>query len=318
PVDPKLIGADPAFRAALDALWPSISPPAHVDDLLTRADRLARAADGVLDPEEQSRLLRAAARSRGQVPWTHADLALVDEARHLIEGHTSTYGHVVVDEAQDLSPMELRMIARRAPAGSVTILGDLAQATAAWEHDSWADVIAYLPAPDGAMTRELQLGYRAPGQVLDLAARLLPVAAPNITPTRSVREGKRAPRVIAVALDDLFAAAAREVALLADEGLQVGCIVAPDDLHDVERALALAGLAYGIAERDGLAKRITVLGAPEAKGLEFDAVVVVEPAAIAADAARGLRLLYVALTRPIQHLSIVHARPLPAPLRVTR
>ena len=140
-------------------------------------------------------MLRPAPRTR-RGRWTHADLALVDEARDLIEGHTSTYGHVVVDEAQDLSPMELRMIARRAPAGSVTILGDLAQATAPWGHASWDDLLEHLPAPDGAHLRELQLGYRAPGQVLDLAARLLPIAAPSITPTRSVREGRRAPRVI--------------------------------------------------------------------------------------------------------------------------
>ena len=226
PLDPKLVGADPALRAALDAFWPSVSPAALVGDLLTRPDRLARAADGVLDAEEQALLLRPTARTRDKARWAHADLALVDEARDLIEGHTSTYGHVVVDEAQDLSPMELRMIARRAPAGSVTILGDLAQATAPWGHASWDDVVAYLPAPDGALTRELQLGYRAPGQVLDFAARLLPVAAPAITPTRSVRAGRRAPRVLRVEADELFTAAAHEVGALADEGLQVGCVVA--------------------------------------------------------------------------------------------
>ena len=196
----------------------------------------------------------------------------------------------------------------------MTILGDLAQATAPWGHDSWDAVLAYLPAPDGAQTRELQLGYRAPGQVLDLAARLLPVAAPSITPTRSVRAGRRAPRVTTVAVNELFDAAAREVGVLADEGFQVGCLVAPDDVARAERALSAAGIVHGLAERDGLGKQVTLLAAPEAKGLEFDAVVVVEPAAIAGDTARGLRLLYVALTRPIQHLSIVHARPLPAAL----
>ena len=120
PLDPKLVGADPALRALLDARWPSVSPAALVGDLFTNADRLARAADGVLDPREQAQLLRPAARTRGGAVWTHADLALVDEARDLIEGHTSTYGHVVIDEAQDLSPMELRMIARARAGG----LGD--------------------------------------------------------------------------------------------------------------------------------------------------------------------------------------------------
>jgi superfamily I DNA/RNA helicase len=119
------------------------------------------------------------------------------------------------------------------------------------------------------------------------------------------------PRVIGADGGDVFAAAASEVRALADEGMQVGCIAALADVVETERALAAAGVAYGVAERDGLGKPVTVLSAPEAKGLEFDAVVVVEPAAIAGDSARGLRLLYVALTRPIQHLSIVHGRPLP-------
>ena len=134
------IRADPGLKLALDAVWPPVSASTLVRDLLGDPARLARAAAGVLDDTEQALIVR-----RVNAPWTAGDLALLDEARALLDGHTSTYGHVVADEAQDLSPMQLRMLARRAPSGSVTVLGDLAQATAAWTHESWDDVVAYLP-----------------------------------------------------------------------------------------------------------------------------------------------------------------------------
>jgi DNA helicase IV len=303
------IRGDTSLRAALDTVWPAVSPSALVRELLSSEAQLQRAAHPILDDDEQ----RAIRRARN-APWTPSDLPLVDEARALLEGHTATYGHVVVDEAQDLSPMQLRMIARRAPSGSVTVLGDLAQATAAWTHSSWAEVVAHLRTPDGWRRSELTLGYRVPGAVLDFAARLLPDAAPQVAPTESVRRGTRFPRVLPVSEWELFDRAAAEARTLADEGFLVGCIVADEHETSTRAAFARTGLDFGVPDRDGLLKRVTVLRAQTAKGLEFDAVVVVEPAAIAGDTRRGLRLLYVALTRPIQHLTVIHARPLPAPL----
>jgi DNA helicase IV len=219
--------------------------------------------------------------------------------------------------------MQLRMIGRRAPSGSVTVLGDLAQATAAWSHASWDDVAAYLVVPDGQAgdgwrSRDLTLGYRVPALVLDFAAQLLPEAAPMVPATESVRVGRRPPRLLPVAEADLFSAAATEAAALSAEGFLVGCIVAAEHEAAATRAFAGEGVEFGTPERDGILKSITVLPAATAKGLEFDAVVVVEPAVIAGGTARGLRLLYVALTRPIQHLTVVHAQPLPAALRVER
>ena len=161
---------------------------------------------------------------------------------------------------------------------------------------------------------ELTLGYRAPAQVIELASRLLPMAAPGIRPTLSVRVGRRSPRVLRVAPHDLFVRMVAEAAALAGEGFLTACIVADAAVAPAVSALRSARVDFGVAERDGLSKRITLLPAPAAKGLEFDAVVVVEPAAIASDGTRGLRLLYVALTRPIQHLSVVHSDPLPAGL----
>jgi DNA helicase IV len=305
-----------AFQAAVDHMWPSISPVSLVRELLTNRAALGRAAGGVLSEEEQTSIQRRAARKLDQEAWTEADGPLVDEAKELLAGQSRTYGHVVVDEGQDLSPMQLRMLGRRCPSGSMTLLGDLAQGIGVWAHDDWADVLAHLPAPDGVRLELLSLGYRAPAQVLDLASRLLPIAAPQVGPTESIRPGRTDPLVVTVPGDadqDLAEAAASEAVRLADAGWSTA-VIAPTALVDsVGAALDQLTGDWAPATEAGLDHRIVLLPAPAAKGLEFDAVVVVEPAAVVNDAPRGLRLLYVAMTRPTQHLSLVHHLPLPIP-----
>jgi DNA helicase IV len=300
-----------SFRDLLNHLWPSVSPAALVTDLLTSADRLAASASGILAEAEWRSLLRGSGKRLGSQAWTVDDLALLDEATFLINGRSRTYGHVVVDEAQDLTPMQFRMVTRRAPAGSLTILGDLAQATGAWGYQSWDEILLHLPSTAPVRQDELTLGYRAPGQVLDLASKLLPVAAPTVLPTQSIRRGRREPRILEVAPDQLVVESLREAMSLADEEFLVGLVVATQH-HAAVAKLVRGKSDVGLLERDGMEKRLTVVAAAAVKGLEFDAVVVVEPAAIAGDDASGLRLLYVAMTRPIQHLSIVHADPLPS------
>jgi DNA helicase IV len=307
--DVRVLQTAPGIRSALDVLWPAVSAAALVRELLTSRDRLASVADDVLTPDEQRAIVRKRARRMEDEAWTDGDYPLVDEALDLLEGRSRTYGHVVVDEAQDLSPMQVRMLGRRCPSGSFTVLGDLAQGIGVWARDSWQELVADLPQPDGARFAELTLGYRAPGQVLDLASRLLPEIAPHLTPTQSIRAGRRAPTMRAAA--DLPTAAADEAAALAAEGWMVGVIAPAALVEPVRAALADRGADVGEVERTGLARRITVMNGLASKGLEFDAVVVVEPAEIAAEAQRGLRLVYVTLTRPTQHLSIVHTRPLP-------
>ena len=315
----RSLSGDPAFKAAVDQLWPSVSAAALVRELLSNRTRLAAAAAGVLDDDEQRLLVRKAGRSVKTEPWTEQDGPLVDEAVELIEGRLRTYGHAVVDEAQDLSPMQARMLARRVPSGSITILGDIAQGTGVWGRDDWHDLLQHLPAPDGMRIEELRLGYRAPGRVLDVASRLLPSIAPRLQPTESIRPGRSEPRFVSVDGSVAEAAAAEAVALVR-EWTSVAVIV-PEAMHDsVAAALAAAGTDLGDAEREGLDHAVTLVPALTSKGLEFDAVVVVEPAAIVEDAPAfsprlGLRLLYIALTRPTQHLSVVHALPLPDALR---
>jgi len=308
------LARDGGLVALVERLWPSVSAPQLVADVLSSPGVLAAAADGILAPEEQAVIAQSRGASRGRPSFDAADVALVDEASFLLDGQTHVFGHVVVDEVQDLSPMQLRMLARRAPSGSMTVLGDVAQATSVSSCESWDEVLSHLPAPAGLRRAELTLGYRAPGQVLELASRLLAVAAPGISPTRSVRPGKSAPRVMRAERAELVDVAAAEAARLVGEGMLVG-VIAPDEaLGPLEQRLRRLGVDAGLLERDGLGHAVVVASARSAKGLEFDAVVVLEPAVIAGTQVRGLRLLYVALTRAVQHLSIVHAEPLPAAL----
>ena len=149
--------------------------------------------------------------------------------------------------------------------------------------------------------------------MLDFASRLLPVAAPGVGPTSSIRRGRTDPAVHAVPAEELAPAALSEARLLTEEHALVA-LITPIELVPVLARLARRDADVGLLERDAMTRPITIVPAPAAKGLEFDAVVVVEPAAIAGTDNRGLRLLYVAMTRPIQHLSVVHTEPLPAAL----
>jgi DNA helicase IV len=292
--------ADRGWQRTLDRIWPSLNAATLVRRLLTNRNALRAAAGGLLAADEQASLARSATRRVSDEPWTVDDLALLDEAEALLVGPPPAYGHVVVDEAQDLSGMGFRALARRSPARSMTVLGDLAQATAPGAQSSWEDVLAHLGAPATARRTDLDLGYRVPAAIVDVANRLLAEAAPDVTPCRSVRLGGRPPRFVAVdaamgtdALRDHVAAAVSE---LADRYSSVAVIGPP----------GLAPHAGGLPA--------DMLAPPAAKGLEFDAVVVVEPAAIAGGTARGLRLLYVALTRAVQELVVIHAQPLPPAL----
>jgi DNA helicase IV len=228
-----------------------------------------------------------------------------------------TYGHIVVDEAQDLSPMQLRVLSRRSLSGSMTVVGDIAQSTGAWAHDSWDQVLAHLPARKPARRSELTVGYRIPEQNMALANKVLAVTAPDLRPPRAIRHGDSPPRIVRVpdgappeAFGDALVELARsETAAVA--GGTVALIVPNSLLRFVVDSLDRAGVSYGQATRHGLDQPLTVVPVSLVKGLEVDASVVVEPAAVLEEEAQGLRALYVALTRATKRLAVVHARPLP-------
>jgi DNA helicase IV len=326
----------PELAEALDRMWPRLSPHELLHDLFGAPPLIAAAGRGVLTQEEQDLLWRPRSSSFEEVAWTPADAALVDEARFLLgprngsaEDGVRKYGHIVADEVQDLSPMQLRMLTRRSLSGSMTVVGDVAQATAPWAPSSWSDITDHLPRRRPARTVELTVSYRTPAEVLAVASQVLAVAAPELAPPRPVRRSGEEPRMIAVGegdgegegatVEDL----ARRVAEVAgDEVVAVEpgrvAVLAPSGLLPaLSDALAAIGLPVVDARdmrKGGLSEPLVLLAADAANGLEFDSVVVVEPGAIAGQTARGLRTLYVALTRPTQRLTVVHLAPLPAAL----
>jgi DNA helicase IV len=294
-------------REFVDSVWPALTPAALLSRLYDDAAFLARCG-GALTDEERAALYRPAVRSLRQTRWTAADAVLLDELAGLLDG-VDTYVHVVIDEAQDLSPMQCRAIGRRCPLGSVTVLGDLAQATTPWAPGDWAVTLQHL-GHDDAGVRPLTAGYRVPGAVLDVANQLLPHIAVGVPPATSVRAGIDALHYVA------GSALVEEVRrCLAVEG-SVGVIVPDVRVGDVLGQLHAAGVEADPLDADS-DPRVTVVPASSAKGLEFDSVVLLEPAEIvAAEASRaaGLRRLYVVLTRAVSRLAIVHDQPLPEEL----
>jgi DNA helicase IV len=298
-------------RKAVDALWPAVDPVRLVVTLLSDPDRLAAAADGVLDTGEQATILWAKpARGPKTARWSLADAVLVDEAADLVE-RVPSLGHVVLDEAQDLSPMQLRAIGRRCSTAAATVLGDIAQGTTPWATNDWDETLAHLGKP-GAHVEVLARGYRVPAAVIEFAARLLPHIAPGVSAPESVRENDGRLEILAVA--DVAAEVAAEVRRALAEPGSVGVVVAD---RGVDALSARLDVPHDVLGGEETGARVVVVPATLAKGLEFDHVVVVEPADIVAGEPstwQGLRRLYVVLTRAVSGLTVVHAEPLPAAL----
>ncbi|WP_433207102.1 HelD family protein [Dactylosporangium sp. CS-047395] len=296
----------------LERLWPQLSAQAFVRDLFSSLDRLRSAAGDAFTAAEVAQLRRRSADRLSEQIWSRDDLPLLDEADFLINGRPADrYGHIVVDEAQDLSPMQLRAIARRSATGSLTVLGDLAQSTGPWARDSWDDVTAHLPGTHPRTVTQLRYGYRVPRQVYEFAALLLPLAAPRSVPTEVVRDGPR-PGIHRVEAADRAGRAVAIAQAHAAERRFVGIICPPTCRADVEAALAANDVAWSSADRGELGNAINLVSPQESKGLKFDAVVVVEPADIVAGDEHGHRMLYVAFTRTTGHLDVVCVgEPLP-------
>jgi len=305
----------------VDQVWPAVDPARLVLRLLSEPDFLAAAADGILEPEEQQTLLwPKPAKGPGSARWSLADAVLIDEARDLVE-RTASLGHVVADEAQDLSPMMLRAVGRRCSTGSTTVLGDLAQATTPWATRSWDEALRHLGKPD-AHVEQLTKGFRVPGEVIEYAARLLPTIAPGLEPPTSVRRTRGELEVNGV--EDPVAATVAAARGLAERVGSVGLIVPDLRVSAVAAGLTAAGLAHAVLGEDpaGIEAEefdvpLDVVPASLAKGLEFDHVLLLEPESIVAgeaDRVTGLRRLYVCLTRAVTSLVVLHALPLPVEL----
>ncbi|MEV5414189.1 UvrD-helicase domain-containing protein [Thermopolyspora sp. NPDC052614] len=388
----KELIADPAVRAALNELWPALTPQRLLRDLFADPDRLAVAAP-MLGEDERALLLRAPGDG-----WSTADVPLLDEAaellgevrrpgltreeaeraeqiayaqgvlditigsrssdleegeegeiltaadvidaRELAERHETgdartlaeraaadrswTFGHIIVDEAQELSQMAWRVLMRRCPTRSMTIVGDVAQTGDAAGTSSWARVLRPHVGDRWRLAR-LTVNYRTPAEIMDAATGVLalladgPAEEPDAAQApRSVRETGVPPWRLATTPEDLPTTlaehAARELTAL-DEG-RLAVIVPDARLAELGEAVAAAipGAAYG--PDPDLESGAVVLGVRQAKGLEFDAVLIADPAAILDASPRGRNDLYVAMTRATQRLGIIHPGPPPAAIAI--
>ena len=280
----------PELRAAVAKAWPMQQPVRLVDKLL---------------PGPSGKRRR----------WTVADQFIVDEANSMLNGTPFTFGHVVVDEAQDHSAVSLRVIGRRSPQGSMTILGDLAQSTTPAGQRDWADALSHIRAA-AAEVAVLTIGYRVPGPILDAANRLLPFTEVASEPSRSVRIEGAPPDVRIVDLHALPEAVAAEVIAVRHRHHNTG-VVAPVALH---RSIAEALARHDLRVVDHVHELdygdVPVFTAEAVKGLEFDGVVVVNAHQIFDGSALGARLLYVAMTRAVQVLHMIGDAPPPAQLQL--
>jgi hypothetical protein len=249
------------------------------------------------------------------------------QSTELDEAEFITYGHIVVDEAQDLSPMELRVLKRRDLTGSMTIVGDMGQATTASSSASWNSVLEVLDPRREPTRVDLTVSYRTPEEVLDFAAPTLLAATPGLEPPRPVRRAGFVPIVEVVSPDDFAAtlvnATRREVEAVAPG--RVAVIATGRRVDEIIAILTSNGIDAidpREGESKGLGADLVVLAAEGANGLEFDATIVVEPGQIAnrgsedptRTSPRGLRTLYVAMTRPTRRLAIVASGALPETL----
>ena len=230
-------------------------------------------------------------------------------AERAVHDRTWTYGHVVVDEAQELSPMAWRALMRRCPSRSMTVVGDLAQTGAAAGVHAWADVLD--PYAEGRWrVEQLTVNYRTPRQIMEVASAVLAAGGVVTEAPESARSVPWSP-VVDWAADLPPAVVAGVRAELEDLGNGRLAVITPRAQVAALRALLGGELPEGTVGRTALTAPVSVLTVADAKGLEVDTVVLVEPAAVVAESPRGVNDLYVALTRPTQRLRVVHTAPLP-------
>lgn len=323
----EALGETLEVRRALDWMWPVLTPAQLLHDLYGSRALLRNAASGVLSEAEIEGLYRPRRARADDVIWTSDDVPVLDEARMLLgprapgeaAGRIRTYGHIVVDEAQDLSPMQLRMVGRRSLNGSLTLVGDIAQASSAWAHDSWETMVELTSPETPPRFAELTIGYRVPQPIMSFAAACLPPEMSHLAPLRAARPGGDPPRIVRVPPGDPAALGEAVVASVRGELAHIGAgnlavVCAADHEAELSEALTAAGVAHGVASRRALGMQVSVCSVRSVKGLEVDAAAVVEPQRIAAEATAGMRLLYVALSRATRRLTVITGEPLPGKL----
>ncbi len=322
----------PDVREALEWMWPVLTPAQLLHDLYGSRALLRNAGRRLLSDEEWAALVRPRSETVEQVPWTNDDAPLLDEARSLLgpkprtrrpgtdptDEEVRTYGHIVVDEAQDLSPMQLLMLERRSLNGSMTVVGDIAQSTGEWAHANWQEILDHLPDRRPARRAELTVGYRLPAPNMALASRVLAVADPDLKPPRSIREDGESPRIVRSGEDEL---AERVVTVAIEELEAVGtgnvAVIVPASMVDPVSRRLHAGRSASSAgpPATGSTPRSRWYRWAWSRASSSTPRWWSSRQPSSTEEAQGLRALYVALTRATKRLAIVHAADLPEALQ---
>ncbi|MEV5784297.1 ATP-binding domain-containing protein [Streptomyces sp. NPDC052287] len=306
----------------IERVWPSSGAREALRSLYDSPDLLRTCADGILNDEEQASLHRPRAATAADDPWTLDDRVCLEELRYLITSENPRrYGHIVVDEAQDLTPMQARSLRRRcAVNGSMTVLGDLAQATGPHPYADWDRLGALLSDHGDWRVAQLNTSYRVPAEIMEFVAPLARAVAPALPYPQAVRQaGEDAVRTTATEpwrlLDDTISQVTRLVGTSDGHTPRSVAVIVPDDSGWLDEISSQLDRSESID--DQARQAVSVLAAAQAKGMEYDHVLVVEPATIADRGPAGLRQLYVALTRSTQSLTVLYTSPLPESLTKT-
>jgi DNA helicase IV len=302
------------YRSYVNKIWPRLDATSVLRKLYRNSRSLALAADGILTPAEQKLLARKQSTKSSSETWTDSDVPLLDELSFILSGKPKdSYTHIVVDEAQDLSALQLRMLARRSRNGSMTVVGDLAQATSATAQRSWEEAARSLGVDGNYEIGYLNIGYRLPSAILDFANRLLPAVAPTVKPSESVRQAGEAPDMVWVPASARVTHVLETVRENLSAWSSIALVAPPSLMDQVAEPLDEGEIKFNDSRLSlELTEQVTLTTASRAKGLEFDLVVVLEPVVIGEE--EGLSALYVALTRAVQRVVIVHSEALPSSL----
>jgi len=299
-------------------IWPNFSAQEMLNDLLGSTERLID-ADGTLSGDDVRLLQRPRKDRLTKVEWTSEDLPLLDYIDALVSGRSEVtmYEHIVIDEAQDLTAMQIEAIKRRSISGYMTLVGDIAQVTSAVERNSWEDVTAQFNQQQDIHEAKLEHGYRVPKEAMEVAASLLPHIAPDITAPHVVRTAQRPPQFHAIDPDEheLAQYVCNRAQEYASKGRFLGVIVSARTQALILKELEKRDITFTRADQGKLSERINVLTPEVAKGLEFQSLIVVDPEGMVQQSEHGLRSLYIALTRTTGDLELVfHEGTLPQEL----
>lgn len=314
----RKIKKDPNFQRIIQRIWPKLTPETFLGDLFSHLPLIRLAGKDVLSPKECALLHRSSIDSEKIDTWSRSDLVLLNEARtHLGSYYKKAkdkeedrgYGHVIIDEAQDLSPMTARMIGRYSLAGSMTIVGDVAQSTSPFGLRTWQEIVAPFPRTKEMNIVELGVNYRTPHEVMKIANGILKEFAPNLVPAESIRYSEQPVEIVQVgsgSFEKILVDTIRREMSNVHPGI-VALIAPHDQKESLKKDLANAGLPVS----SDIDESLTVLSINEAKGLEFDSVIIVGANRLLVSDKTNLQALFVATTRTTVRLVFLDNKDLP-------